>query len=252
MELTVWDLSVPNYRERAIPDERNNPYLRLVTEHEMWNEESTILDVGCGAGIYSVAFAKKCKKVVGMDVSGEMIAAAKENALRYGTPNTEFYQTDWHGFELSGTDWKGQFDLVFANMTPAVQSYHTLELMNEASRGWCFLSKPTEWKHSTTYELIKELGIWEKYRTFDMDMLCAFDVLRLQGRRPQLEYTTDIWESTHSLPEAYDFFIRRIEMKQLLTAEQKKIVCEYLDRKAVDGKIVDRTEVTIPMMYWRV
>lgn len=251
-ELTVWDVASVGYKDRKIPDKISNPSLRLVTEKGMWNQDSEILDVGCGAGIYSVAFAKECKRVVGTDVSGGMIQAAKENAVRYGVPNTEFHQIDWHDFELETKGWEKQFDLVFANMTPAVQSYHTLELMNRASRGWCYISKPTAWKYAVIYELLQMLGIWEDYRTFDIDMLCAYDVLRLQGRFPYVDYTSDVWVNDRELNDACENYIQRIEMKKLLNAEQKQKIREYLEKKAVDGKIHDETEVTISMLYWKV
>lgn len=251
-ELDVWNSASREYRERIIPAFEENVHLRKVTEMGMWNEDSVILDVGCGAGNYSVAFAKKCKKVIGTDVSEGMITAACENAIRYCTPNTEFYQTDWHNFDLKEKGWEKQFDLVFVNMTPALQSYHTLELLNQASKGWCYVSKPTNWKQSVIYELIRMLGIWEEYRTFDIDMLCAYDVLRLQGRNPYVDYTTDIWMSDLELSDAFEHYIQRIEMKKLLSIQQKQKVKEHLERKAVNGRIQDRTEVTISMLSWKV
>lgn len=251
-ELTVWDLASEDYKERKIPTFEDNIHLRKVTEMKMWDENSTILDVGCGAGIYSVAFAKKCRQVVGTDVSGNMIAAACENARRYETANTRFCKIDWHDFELQDEHWEKQFDLVFANMTPAVQSYHTLELLEQASRGWCYVSKPTAWKHSLTYELIHMLGREDRYRTFDIDMLCIYDVLCLKGKYPYVDYASDTWTSDIPLEKAADHYIRRIEMKQVLTSQEKQRIKEYLERKAEDGIIHDSTDVTISMMYWKV
>ena len=37
----------------------------------------TALDVGCGTGEYTREIAKKCKRVIGIDVSQEMINKAK-------------------------------------------------------------------------------------------------------------------------------------------------------------------------------
>ena len=252
VELLEWNLAAVNYKNRELPTPQNNRYLRVAAENGMYDSASRVLDVGCGAGIYSVAFGKTCREVIGTDVSDEMIAGARENAYRYGAYNVTFHQIDWYGFELETMGWEGQFDLVFANMTPAVQSYHTLDLMNRASRKWCFLSKQVDRKNCLTYDLIKHAGLWESYRTFDVDMLCAFDALLLEGKHPCLAYDSDIWESEHLLPEACEYYIRRLEMRQRLSEAQKEAVREYLEGIAVDGKITDRTEVTIAMMYWRV
>lgn len=251
-ELTVWDVAAENYRKRNLADKKESASLRLVTEKNLWNQNSEILDIGCGAGLYSIPFARECKKVVGIDVSGKMLEVAQENALRFHTPNTEFHQIDWHSFELEQMGWEKKFDLVFANMTPAIQSYHTLKLMNQASRGWCFISKPTEWKYSLTYELIQMLGLWEEYRTFDIDMLCVYDVLRLQGLFPYVDYDSDIWVNDQTVEDACETYIRRIEMKKLLTEAEKASVRKYLERKAKNGRVYEETEVTISMMYWKV
>ena len=44
------------------------------------DEHTRILDIGCGAGRFSLALAKSGAQVTGTDVSSEMIMAAKELA----------------------------------------------------------------------------------------------------------------------------------------------------------------------------
>ena len=43
-----------------------------------------ILDVGCGAGRYTVEFARRGAEVVGVDFSEEMIRMARERAVQHG------------------------------------------------------------------------------------------------------------------------------------------------------------------------
>src|ERR671938_1663836 len=43
-----------------------------------------ILDVGCGSGVYSVDFARRCaRRVVGVDVSNNMLELASQEAERH-------------------------------------------------------------------------------------------------------------------------------------------------------------------------
>jgi 23S rRNA (uracil1939-C5)-methyltransferase len=53
--------------------------------------EDTILDLFCGLGNFSLPFAKQANKVVGVEGSTQAVSRAKENALRNGLTNTEFY-----------------------------------------------------------------------------------------------------------------------------------------------------------------
>ena len=54
----------------------------------------TIVDIGCGIGFQSFAFAKTCKKVYAIEIDAEKIKLAKKNALILGWKNIEFISGD--------------------------------------------------------------------------------------------------------------------------------------------------------------
>lgn len=58
-------------------------------------KNEVILDIGCGTGRFSIPLAKKCRRIVGIDFSGEMIETAKRNAKN--TKNIEFRKVDASG-----------------------------------------------------------------------------------------------------------------------------------------------------------
>ncbi|MBI4210238.1 MAG: 23S rRNA (uracil(1939)-C(5))-methyltransferase RlmD [Candidatus Diapherotrites archaeon] len=51
---------------------------------------ASVLDLYCGVGTISMAVAEKCGKVLGVEISGESVAGAKENAAMNGIRNAEF------------------------------------------------------------------------------------------------------------------------------------------------------------------
>ena len=53
--------------------------------------EETVWDLYCGIGTISLFLAQKAKKLYGVEIVPEAIADAKENAVRNGITNTEFY-----------------------------------------------------------------------------------------------------------------------------------------------------------------
>ena len=65
------------------------------------------LDFGCGVGRLVIALAKRCGSVVGVDVSGAMLAEARRNADRAGLTNVELVKSD---DALSRVE--GRFDFV--------------------------------------------------------------------------------------------------------------------------------------------
>ena len=71
----------------------DNPGLLKVVERVLSeadpSPESFAVDLGCGSGQVTLALAKRCRTVVGVDVSEEMIALLLENAEREGVSNVE-------------------------------------------------------------------------------------------------------------------------------------------------------------------
>src|SRR5580692_10853757 len=57
----------------------------------------SILDIGCGSGIYAVDFARRgAKRVLGVDFSGNMLRLAREEATRRGVDEIcDFRQADF-------------------------------------------------------------------------------------------------------------------------------------------------------------
>jgi ubiquinone/menaquinone biosynthesis C-methylase UbiE len=71
----------------------NNPGLVKVVERVLGeadpSPEAFAVDLGCGSGQVTLALARLCRTVIGVDVSAEMIALLLENAAREGISNIE-------------------------------------------------------------------------------------------------------------------------------------------------------------------
>ena len=55
--------------------------------------DMTILDLACGQGFFSFAFAQAGAKVIGCDISKELISLAKDKVIKEKNGNVEFYVT---------------------------------------------------------------------------------------------------------------------------------------------------------------
>lgn len=76
------------------------------------NSDSRVLDLYCGLGNFTLPMATRSKEVIGVDFAPDMLARARNNALRSGIDNAGFWQADLsRSLEVAALAWEG-FDLV--------------------------------------------------------------------------------------------------------------------------------------------
>lgn len=69
----------------------NNQYHNSLLEHVLQNCENA-LEIGCGTGAFARALARRCKRVVALDLSAEMIRVARSRSSQFD--NLEFQLAD--------------------------------------------------------------------------------------------------------------------------------------------------------------
>jgi len=93
----------------------NNPGLVKVVERVLSEADpspgSRAVDLGCGSGQVTLALAKRCESVLGVDVSEKMITLLLENAAQQGISNVEGRAVPIEHLRIA----EGSLDLVVSN-----------------------------------------------------------------------------------------------------------------------------------------
>ncbi|MDR2387700.1 MAG: methyltransferase domain-containing protein [Deltaproteobacteria bacterium] len=191
-EQKVWDLRAKTF-PRYSPGQNNYEAKILELAHGIGVDfsDKTILDVGCGAGMYTLRLAKMGQFVTALDISKEMIAINEKDAQREKITNIEYLNIDWLNFEP-----KRSYDIVFCAMTPAVKSVEgkfKLLTFPKAQVVYVGYSKPMNNRvlnaFSEEFGLeLKPSGLSEQLKMF-LEVKCVkFKTAQLSGR----------WDLTHS------------------------------------------------------
>jgi SAM-dependent methyltransferase len=250
--IDLWNSMAQEFGEHTLPTFEDNSFLKLLQKKDMLGKDALVLDVGCGTGKYAIAIADRCKAVTGIDFSPNMIELAKQKAAEHQTGNVDFFCGDWHNFNLRQSGFEKKFDLVFAHMTPAVQSADTFDKLSLASRGWCVLAKPTR-RIDPVSDAVKGLvGINEKRESSDTDLMYAFELLWQQGCLPYFEYEKQCWHMQKTLDQSYALYINRVKTYRDISSEEEEQIKQYLQSIANDGVVSEDVDTTIATLYWHV
>lgn len=88
----TYRLSIPSFYQVNRP-QAQRLYAKAVELAQLTGTE-TVLDLYCGAGTITLVMAQKAKRAIGAEIVPEAIENAKENALRNGVENAEFFCGD--------------------------------------------------------------------------------------------------------------------------------------------------------------
>lgn len=248
----MWDSMAQQFSDYELPTKENSFLMKLIAEKNLIGKAGNVLDVGCGAGKFSFALADDCQHVIGLDLSPKMIEKAAEKKIEMGHENVDFFVNDWHASDLESLGFKGNFDLVIANMTPAVRNAQTFLKLSEASKGYCVLTKPIKRLDPVSDAIREMLGIDQKKESADMEVLYALEILWLQGMLPEIHYEEQIWDMKKPIDAAYQLYANRMKSYRELTPEEENKIRDYLVSIAQDGLVEEKVETTITTICWKV
>ncbi|VEJ05460.1 SAM-dependent methyltransferase [Campylobacter lari] len=79
----------------------------------------SVVDIGCGSGVWTLHLAQKAKSVLGVDSSSAMLEILQEDAKTHAISNVKTLNLDFENFYKNNNT---KFDLAFLSMSPALQN----------------------------------------------------------------------------------------------------------------------------------
>lgn len=107
--LKFWDKAAENYARSPISDKDSYEYTLGRTKTYL-KKDDRVLEVGCGTGSTALLLSGSVAHITASDLSGNMIAIAKNRALEQGVSNINFVASDVFGDSIGD----GSYDVVLA------------------------------------------------------------------------------------------------------------------------------------------
>ncbi len=244
-----WDDRASEFNEMGKREMADDPVLSLLKSKDAIFPGARVLDIGCGAGRYSKEFLKMGCEVVGIDISPNMIDFTKENAASVKADFFTFKVMPWENADLAAEGWEVYFDLFFASMSPAISGPEELKKMNQASKGYCFMSGHLIKEDKIGNELRVALNKENRTADYRNTLYYAFNILWDMGFFPEFRHSenqqTKIWE----LEKATNYYAH---MLRATDEETKQTIRDYLKNKSKDGQIEDINYSKNGQLLWSV
>ena len=250
-----WNKRAPSFNRRTrrkSADEQRQRLMEHLAHKAGLDHTSAVLDIGCGPGAQSLEMAPFVNRVEGFDLAPNMIELAKANAVEDNCPNASFRVLDWQAADIENLGWRGQFELVLASRTPAVNNLATLQKMIAASSSACCMITHVQMRHSVRDQL-KGLLPWnEQKERMARSFFCAFNMLFLMGYYPEVEYFDRAWESEATVEDAelmhLNYFSSMMTISEDVIAQMRK----KLESMSRNGLIQEKVESKLAVMFWKI
>ncbi len=240
----LWEASSVNYNGLEYASIREEIAKDLASGNVLDNGK-TLLDIGCGPGLYEYLFSSMVASIHCTDYSPGMIGRLKTECARRGLSNITVEIIAWEDMMPYN-----KYDIVFSSLCPALNDPGSLLRMEKFSEEWCVYISSANPQPSMAAEVWSRIGSECSFRGYDTHYPYAF--LKMRGRRPTIKFYSTSSEITQTRDEACCSLIRYMSNYCSITSEIERIIYGVVDSHASCGTVKQVRRLTLGMIFWHI
>ncbi|QKF82764.1 class I SAM-dependent methyltransferase [Halarcobacter ebronensis] len=239
-----WDFKSKNY---PTPMEEEglitpNRVLKRVKEFGVDFSNKSVLDIGCGTGLYSSIISKDASSILGVDLSSGMLGRFKEYIDKNAIDNIRLIKEDFKKFNTDE-----QYDIVLSAMTPAISSIEDLHTMMNLSKKSCIFVSFSKDRHSPIMDDIMKLLGYEFEGTVNKFNMTK-EYLNSLGYETKEEFFEHNWTQEGTIEEIAKDVVEHLKLKDMDISIDEAI--EFLRPYEKEGKVIRETFSSIGVLVW--
>ncbi|EGB14805.1 Methyltransferase type 11 [Pseudodesulfovibrio mercurii] len=216
--------------------------MREIRAHGVDFRGATVLDVGCGSGMYTIRIAREARRVTALDVSDVMLDILRADAEALKLDNIDYVRSEWMDFERDET-----FDIVFCSMTPAIQSEASRrKLLRHAHGKTVFMGFAGRMRSNVMAGLYAHHGVTPRVFANGTDMCDWLDEQGIPYEAHPVEGTWVVSNPLEKLADSCATFLSQYGV----TAERRHLLSYLAAFEEEPGRFVERTDYKIDLLIW--
>ncbi|HZF61600.1 MAG TPA: class I SAM-dependent methyltransferase [Desulfovibrio sp.] len=217
--------------------------LQLARDNGVDFHGKSILDVGCGSGMYTIRLAQEAASVTAVDISDEMLRILMQDAAAQGLANIRPVLSDWEHFAL-----EERFQIVFASMTPALSDDAAREKLQHYALEQVVFMGFTERKTSDVMA-----GLYTHYGITPPQFADAPD-MRAWLESQRIQYAALPVDGQWVVPHTHDKLMGACAANLRARGaepDMRHLAAHLEGFRNQNGEYVERTEYSLEMLIWR-
>ncbi len=218
---------------------------RILKEAGVLESGGTLLDLGCGTGGFSLAFAEQGIQVTAVDMDHSSLMVLSNRAKANGL-EMETIRAMWEQYNP-----RTKFDVVFSSMCPAICDYQELLRFEGMGRKYgCLIavSRGSYDKHRK--QLMQELEAKPKGMT--TEAMWYYNMLYLLGRQPNVWNFTRHFEYQAPIEKLVEQNKVYFQIFGISPEESEPKLRAYYKRYAIDGMVPDESHINTQLIWWKI
>jgi SAM-dependent methyltransferase len=211
------------------------------------DKSSTVLDIGCGMGGYTLPLAKRCATVAALDMDGASLAVLQAHAEQLGFDNVNCIKTMWERYELND-----KYSFVFSAMCPAICNYDELLKMESLAAEACGLVAVTRGSYDLHRKHLMGLLSVKPEGGMTTEAGWYYEMLYLMGRQPDVKNWSLHYEYSLPIEDACRRNEAYFEIFGIAPERSRPVLRQYFEEKATDGLVYDESHLNKALITWRV
>ena len=226
--------------------------IEILGEQKLIDENSVVLDLGCGKGTFTLPLSKIVKRVDALDISVQMIDYLNNKIESEKITNVRTIQEDWLDFTRKNKD--NQYHLVVSSLNSSMYNGRAIMEMTRISKRACLFSSPYQRLNDPVISELDTLipGIKTKPEIDCRNIIYPFNILYYLGYKPLLEYVDGSWTYREIPDEAVKRLIARYEEFMEVTDEIIRVIKNYVYAHQKGGSFEQITYCHVGLLLWDV